>query len=200
MSCSDDPALFDCVAICGGILGCCGRDCREQCSRCQVVNVENSGAAIQERIERKEHCKHPCEKRLYCEHPCAEMCSQDHTCTTVCQYPCRQVCAHARCRGICSQPCAPCQEPCTWFVALLCFRVTNPHTHIFNQALSSFRMPSALWIGSYSDYYGTRMSCLSFHQICARPPCDIRCPEILKCGHRCPSGTYNFEIYVNVSF
>ncbi|KAI0812709.1 P-loop containing nucleoside triphosphate hydrolase protein [Irpex lacteus] len=150
MSCSDDPALFDCVAICGGILGCCGRDCREQCSRCQAVNVANSGAAIQERIERKEHCKHPCEKRLYCEHPCAEMCSQDHTCTTVCQYPCRQVCAHARCRGICSQPCAPCQEPCTW------------------------RCP----------HFACPVPCGS---ICARLPCDIRCPEILKCGHRCPS-------------
>ncbi|KAI0088042.1 P-loop containing nucleoside triphosphate hydrolase protein [Irpex rosettiformis] len=150
MDCSDDPALFDCLAICGGILPCCGRNCREQCARCQIVNQPANTDAASQRIKRTEHCKHPCQKRLYCEHPCAEMCSQDHTCTTVCRHPCRQVCPHARCRENCSKPCAPCQEPCTW---------QCPH----------FECP---------------VPCGS---ICARLPCDQRCQELLKCGHRCPS-------------
>jgi hypothetical protein len=114
MMCSDDPALFDCPAICGGIMSCCGRNCGAQCYRCQKVNIAD-GEHV-ERIVRKEHCQHPCQKRLYCEHPCAEMCSSQHTCTTECKAPCRQVCSHARCREPCSKPCAPCQEPCTWCV------------------------------------------------------------------------------------
>ena len=120
MDCSDDPALFDCLSACGGILPCCGRNCNEQCSRCQSMNRPEDENAIPQRIERKEHHKHPCQKRLYCEHPCGEMCSRDHTCTTVCRFPCRQLCSHARCRDHCSEPCAPCQEPCTWYVISIC--------------------------------------------------------------------------------
>ena len=116
MGCSDDPALFDCLAICGGILACCGRNCKEQCSHCQSANGPRDENAAPQKIERTEHCKHPCQKRLYCEHPCAEMCAREHACTTVCREPCRQVCPHSRCRDYCSRPCAPCQEPCTWYV------------------------------------------------------------------------------------
>ncbi|KZT72216.1 P-loop containing nucleoside triphosphate hydrolase protein [Daedalea quercina L-15889] len=113
MSCSQDPASILCREICGGVMVCCGRDCKAQCSQCQGLNsIGDEETATQK--PRTRHLEHPCEKSLYCGHLCGKACSQDHECTTHCKEPCRQVCPHTRCRSYCSTPCAPCQEPCTW--------------------------------------------------------------------------------------
>ncbi|KAH9839366.1 P-loop containing nucleoside triphosphate hydrolase protein, partial [Rhodofomes roseus] len=112
MACSQDPAGIACRAVCGGVMGCCGRNCKAQCSQCQDLNAVTDDTQLS--IQRTNHVDHPCEKSLYCGHLCGKACSQDHKCTTHCKEPCRQVCLHARCRSYCSTPCAPCQEPCMW--------------------------------------------------------------------------------------
>jgi len=111
MTCSQDPAGVSCRVICGGIMGCCGRSCKAQCSQCQRLNAADDPGTV---VPRTNHVEHPCEKSLYCGHLCGKACSRDHECTTHCKEPCRQVCPHAHCRSYCSTPCAPCQEPCTW--------------------------------------------------------------------------------------
>jgi len=112
LECSDDPSQHRCTKRCDGIMSCCGRSCNSSCWKCQSQSSQardDSG-----KVSRIKHMSHQCEKRLYCEHQCAEFCSENHQCTTSCKGPCRQVCAHTKCRNYCSTPCPPCQEPCTW--------------------------------------------------------------------------------------
>ncbi|KAH9895168.1 P-loop containing nucleoside triphosphate hydrolase protein [Cubamyces lactineus] len=120
MRCSDDPRQVACKVTCNGIMACCGRSCKAQCHQCQMLNTRTDGdqegsedVAIAA-LPRTNHVAHPCQRSLFCGHLCGKSCSQDHECTVFCKEPCRQVCAHARCRNYCSTPCAPCQEPCTW--------------------------------------------------------------------------------------
>ena len=117
MPCSSDPERFCCNASCGGILSCCGRDCNARCHQCQVLNVEGTDPD-QDRAVLRKHREHSCQKRLFCEHICSLACSQDHQCATICKAACRQACPHAKCNRYCSDPCAPCQAKCTWYVAL----------------------------------------------------------------------------------
>jgi len=112
LSCSDDPRLHKCRSPCGGIMQCCGRDCKSSCSECQAANGRN-GEQL-DPITRTEHVSHLCQKLLYCGHQCGKKCSENHFCNTVCQEECRQQCSHARCKSPCSAPCKPCMEPCTW--------------------------------------------------------------------------------------
>ena len=120
MACSDDPRQFPCRAACSGSMSCCGRPCKSTCHQCQLLNVDRiptgEDAEVQAPVQRVKHLEHPCERLLFCGHLCGNSCSTDHECTTVCKQTCRQVCPHARCRDFCSIPCAPCQEPCTWYV------------------------------------------------------------------------------------
>lgn len=109
MGCSADPSQTLCIEFCGGTMTCCGRDCKSRCYQCQAVNEEDGRP-----INRIVHEKHQCQKTLFCEHICVNNCSVDHQHTQICKEPCRQECAHARCKKYCSSPCAPCQEPCTW--------------------------------------------------------------------------------------
>lgn len=111
MRCSDDASTYTCLAPCGGIMTCCGRTCRNTCSACQSKNTVGEDG----RIVRAEHCQHSCQKPLYCQHLCQNPCSRDHEHSKMCKAPCRQVCAHAKCRLPCSAPCAPCQGKCTWY-------------------------------------------------------------------------------------
>ncbi|KAG2153743.1 uncharacterized protein EDB93DRAFT_1134566 [Suillus bovinus] len=110
MACSTDPATYLCKAPCNGIMSCCGRSCNAKCHECQQKNTPSQG----EHTQRTKHATHPCEKPLFCEHLCQEACSDDHKHTVACRKPCRQACSHARCKLLCSMPCAPCQESCTW--------------------------------------------------------------------------------------
>lgn len=132
MRCSDKPRNFACRATCSGVMACCGRSCKAQCHNCQVLNVAHQIPGVEDEptideptaVQRTNHVAHPCEKSLFCGHLCGKQCSDDHQCTVFCKAPCRQVCVHAHCRNFCSTPCAPCQEPCTWYVclALVCSR------------------------------------------------------------------------------
>jgi hypothetical protein len=115
MKCSEDPAQYRCNSPCGGIMACCGRDCKSRCNQCQDKNaVDNADLQEPPPLVRIKHTEHPCEKEFYCGHRCPKACSQDHTCITMCKEPCRQQCTHTRCNQYCSTPCSPCQEPCTW--------------------------------------------------------------------------------------
>lgn len=121
MRCSDNPRHFSCESKCAGVMSCCGRSCNAQCHQCQVLNGpqghdEEASPDPPAITERSNHVAHPCQRSLFCGHLCGKACSQVHECTVFCKGPCRQVCVHARCRSDCSKPCAPCQEPCTWYV------------------------------------------------------------------------------------
>jgi hypothetical protein len=107
LPCSADPQQYTCTAPCGGIMTCCGRDCKYLCSECQKMGVGPGK-------ERSQHMQHLCEKSLYCGHRCGKPCSQDHVCKTSCDQECQQRCPHAKCKSRCSKPCAPCMEPCMW--------------------------------------------------------------------------------------
>jgi len=111
LACAADPSEHRCRSLCGGIMACCGRNCSSQCHNCQRQNETNTD---QDQHARVAHHPHPCQKTLFCQHQCQLSCSQEHQCTTQCNRPCRQQCPHARCRQACSNPCTPCQEPCTW--------------------------------------------------------------------------------------
>ena len=111
MLCSTDPTAYLCNALCGGIMSCCGRNCSARCHQCQELNV---GQTDRDRAGLLKHREHPCQKSLFCQHRCMLSCSQDHQCTTMCRAACRQACPHAKCKKHCSEPCAPCQEACTW--------------------------------------------------------------------------------------
>lgn len=117
MSCSDDPATYVCKQNCGGIMTCCSRSCGAGCHECQALSRGVSAVEMGGRINRNLHIQHTCQKTLYCAHQCTKPCSQDHECIDICKKPCRQECAHARCKQYCSTPCSPCQEPCNWYVS-----------------------------------------------------------------------------------
>ncbi|KAI6157793.1 hypothetical protein BKA82DRAFT_4061548 [Pisolithus tinctorius] len=112
MECSQDAEDHRCEARCGELMSCCSRMCNAPCYECQRRNdpqFEEAGL-----IRRQKHRIHPCQKSLHCEHICQEACSGNHEHTRRCMDPCRQACAHARCKLPCSDPCAPCKEQCTW--------------------------------------------------------------------------------------
>ena len=126
MRCTDDPRRYPCRETCNGIMSCCGRSCKARCHECQFLNVspepqdDKADDIVEEQhpVQRVIHIGHPCQRSLFCGHLCGKQCSADHECTLECKEACRQVCTHARCRNYCSVPCAPCQEPCTWYVLL----------------------------------------------------------------------------------
>ncbi len=133
MRCSDDPRRYSCRETCSGIMSCCGRSCKARCHECQSLNaapesLDDKGDDVVEEqhpVQRVMHLGHPCQKSLFCGHLCGKQCSSDHECTLECKEACRQVCTHARCRNYCSVPCAPCQEPCAWYVLRrILFRTT----------------------------------------------------------------------------
>src|SRR3954449_13130724 len=53
LPCSQDPLQYRCPAPCGGIMACCGRSCKFQCSQCQNENIGND-----EQIQRKKRIQH----------------------------------------------------------------------------------------------------------------------------------------------
>lgn len=126
MRCTDDPRRYPCRETCNGIMSCCGRSCKARCHECQFLNVspepqdDKADDIVEEQhpVQRVIHIGHPCQRSLFCGHLCGKQCSAGHECTLECKEACRQVCTHARCRNYCSVPCAPCQEPCTWYVLL----------------------------------------------------------------------------------
>ncbi|KAI6041108.1 hypothetical protein EDC04DRAFT_2566184 [Pisolithus marmoratus] len=112
MACSQDPKDYRCEARCGELMSCCGKMCNAPCYGCQCTNDPHFEAA--QFIRRKNHVRHSCQTSLHCEHMCQEACSGKHEHTRQCMAPCRQACAHARCKFPCSHLCAPCKEQCTW--------------------------------------------------------------------------------------
>ncbi|TFY62891.1 hypothetical protein EVJ58_g3578 [Rhodofomes roseus] len=71
MACSQDPAGIACRAVCGGVMGCCGRNCKAQCSQCQDLNAVTDDTQLS--IQRTNHVDHPCEKSLSPVDKCACM-------------------------------------------------------------------------------------------------------------------------------
>ena len=115
MPCGQDPSLHSCLAPCEQPMECCSKTCRFRCHECQTENVKQEEG----KVARIQHRPHPCEKRLHCSHPCQVKCSSNHEHTKRCMEKCRQSCKHAQCQLYCSEPCAPCQEPCGWSVSFL---------------------------------------------------------------------------------
>ena len=147
MPCSQDLEDYRCQARCGELMACCGKSCNTSCDECQSLNdtLTDGGA-----IKRTKHTRHPCQKRLYCEHTCQEVCSESHEHTTHCKANCGQVCPHSRCRNQCSVPCAPCKQPCTWYVVVLLYSVLL----LKNDCRSCTHYSCPIPCGSVSDSLG----------------------------------------------
>ncbi|KAI9431022.1 hypothetical protein H4582DRAFT_1335637 [Lactarius indigo] len=115
MTCSADPANFECNKVCGSQTTCCGRTCKSRCHECQKVTRDNAapdaGALSPVRTH---HRSHPCERTLKCQHLCGLACSSDHLCNQTCSQSCRQRCCHQKCQKECWEPCPPCMKSCEW--------------------------------------------------------------------------------------
>ncbi|KAH0471913.1 MAG: hypothetical protein KVP17_003174 [Porospora cf. gigantea B] len=106
--------------------------------------------------------KHPCNGKCghsehYCNEPCDRFLICGHMCSAGCGKPCDVLCKSA-CQVTClhgSQCSAPCKEDCIRCVEPCCWKC---------------------------EHYTCTKLC---REVCNRPVCDERCPEILECLHRC---------------
>ena len=146
MPCGQDPSVYSCLARCDRIMECCSKICRFRCHECQNENEKQEDG----KVIRTQHRLHPCEKRLHCSHPCREKCSSSHEHTKRCMEDCRQSCGHAKCQSRCSEPCAPCQEPCGWSATL--FSINYISFLISFQELRPLLLSCPMWFGQLKQY------------------------------------------------
>ena len=149
MPCGQDPSLHSCLARCERLMECCSKICRFRCYECQNENKKQEDG----KVVRTQHRLHPCEKRLHCSHPCREKCSSTHEHTKRCMEDCRQSCKHAKCRLRCSEPCAPCQEPCGWSASFFPHRL--PLFLISLQELRPLLVSCTMWFGQLKKFSGS---------------------------------------------
>ena len=162
MACSATPSEIRCTQICDVERTCCSKRCPARCWECQKLSKTPPSPLC----SRTNHAFHSCSKDLFCQHTCKQPCAIGHVCGD-CTSECRQSCVHHRCERGCSTPCTPCAEPCLW----IC-----PH--------QSCPVPC----GSVSRLLRFQsILCLISGQICTRLPCNLRCPNLLKCSHPCTS-------------
>ncbi|KAJ3374571.1 hypothetical protein GGF31_007349 [Allomyces arbusculus] len=150
VACGDDVDARACPQVCGDLLS-CGHNCASNCGACKPRPAAKSDPVVASHAP----CKRACGRTFACKHTCPVTCSThpENGCPP-CAASCdATACDHGRCRGICSDACVPCIEPCTW----------KPCAHV-------------------------KESCpLPCGAPCVRVPCDVRCEELLECGHQCPS-------------
>lgn len=109
VECSKDVNKQACTKICGATLP-CGHSCKEHCSKCSVSTV--TGKVVTDHGR----CKQPCGRQLACQHTCKVLCFEhpDAECPP-CSATCSNtLCQHSQCKNLCSDPCLPCMEKCTW--------------------------------------------------------------------------------------
>ena len=138
MPCGQDPSVHSCLARCDRLMECCSKTCRFRCHECQNENVrQEDGKVVRISMESP-----PCEKHL---HPCREKCSSTREHKKRCMEDCRQSCLHAKCRLRCSEPCAPCQEPCRWSAFFFPYML-----HVISHFLQELRpllLSCTMWFG-----------------------------------------------------
>ena len=66
---------------------------------------------------------------------------------------CRQFCKHAKCRLRCSEPCAPCQEPCGWSAFFFPIDYVSFPFLISLQELRPLLLSCPLWFGQLTLYF-----------------------------------------------
>ncbi|KAI9221484.1 hypothetical protein BC828DRAFT_356939 [Blastocladiella britannica] len=109
IACSVDPNSNPCPSQCQKKLE-CGHPCITNCSICTRRDFNNVA------IVDHPACTTKCTHFLQCKHSCDAMCKNhvDGKCPP-CQKPCDATkCEHAVCRKVCSEPCVPCLEECSW--------------------------------------------------------------------------------------
>ncbi|KAL3153759.1 hypothetical protein ABBQ32_013348 [Trebouxia sp. C0010 RCD-2024] len=141
-----------CTATCNAELG-CGHACQHRCGACLQAVIKHNTAEGSKHLQ----CRQTCSRALLCGHECGQACHGGSTCPP-CKRACTAQCVHGHCRGLCTNPCGPCAEPCIW--------------HCQHQ-------------GPYMLPCGAPCNRLPCDQRCSkRLSCGHRCPCV--CGEPCP--------------
>ena len=122
-------------------------------------------------------CSAPCSTVLGCGHLCPSECGQ---CTTLgvhgmCRNPCNRklICNHI-CQSLCAQSCRPCQLPC---------KLRCAHQSCSNLCgLPCSPCPT----GCTWECPHLKCDPHPCQDLCNRKPCQLPCPKLLACRHRCP--------------
>ncbi|KAG8565493.1 hypothetical protein GDO81_012876 [Engystomops pustulosus] len=187
--CSVSENKFVCTEPCSQLLPCghpCERFCGEECEvRCQkMVKVQlKCGHGEEVKCWQKRDidfgmpvkCKKQCRKQLNCNHACRGTCE---TCFQGrfhdrCRHPCKAVliCSH-ECREPCTTECPPCNRPCQ-----------NRCVHSqCKKKCGETCVPCMEPCDWRCQHYACSKLC---SEPCDRPPCNVPCTELLKCGHPC---------------
>ncbi|KAJ7163577.1 hypothetical protein C8R43DRAFT_1171786, partial [Mycena crocata] len=160
MMCSSDPFMMLCTSLCGGTMTCCGRPCNSRCHACQKVNKPLPAPEIPDMEVTEPEVTERITRVQHCNHPCQKLLFCAHTCSEPCSK--NHQCATA-CKRKCRQECSHSQ--CTDYCSTPC----------------SPCMKDCTWVCPHAK---CPLPCGS---VCARLPCDKPCPNLLRCGHRCPS-------------
>ncbi|OAG00907.1 NFX1-type zinc finger-containing protein 1 [Paraphaeosphaeria sporulosa] len=96
---------YKCPTPCSQLLK-CGHPCHGTCGQCKP---KAGGLTTVHQI-----CQKICGRKMAaCNHTCGKPCHEGEDCGT-CSAPCEVRCKHSKCTELCSEPCAPCIETCTW--------------------------------------------------------------------------------------
>ncbi|XP_056405645.1 NFX1-type zinc finger-containing protein 1 [Hyla sarda] len=187
--CSTSVQKFVCSVPCSKVLPCghpcerlCGEECEERCGK--TINVQlKCGHSQKVPCWQKRDidfgmpikCKKPCQVRLSCSHKCHGNCD---TCIQgrfheSCRHPCKAIliCSH-ECGQPCTNECPPCMKPCQ-----------NRCVHSQCKKKCGENCVPCMEPCNWScEHYACSKLC---SEPCDRPPCNVPCPKVLKCGHPC---------------
>ncbi|XP_069808099.1 NFX1-type zinc finger-containing protein 1 [Dendropsophus ebraccatus] len=187
--CSMSVNKFICTVPCSKRLECghpcqrlCGEECEERCQK--IVKVElkcghgQEVACWQQRdiqLGMPVKCRQPCRVKLSCSHACRGTCD---TCFQGrfhdgCRHPCKAIliCSH-ECREPCTNECPPCKRICQ-----------NHCVHSqCKKKCGEACVPCIEPCNWRCDHYVCSKLC---YEPCDRPPCNVPCAKLLKCGHPC---------------
>ncbi|XP_069507285.1 NFX1-type zinc finger-containing protein 1 [Ambystoma mexicanum] len=180
---------FCCQESCKKFLKCghecgkaCGEECEELCPKKITVTLKCGHTQkvkcwTKQDIEygKPVKCNIKCPVTLDCSHACLGTC---HTCCEgrfhkQCLHPCDRllICSH-RCKEPCTNECPPCQRICE-----------NRCVHSqCKKKCGESCVPCVERCEWACKHHQCRKLCF---EACDRPPCNVPCTKMLKCGHPC---------------
>lgn len=187
--CSMSVNKFCCALPCSKLLQCrhpceklCGEECEERCQKTITVQLK-CGHSQEVQCWQKQDidfgmpikCRQPCTIKLSCDHACRGRCD---TCFQgrfheSCRHPCKAVliCSH-ECKEPCTNECPPCSRPCQ-----------NRCVHSqCKKKCGEACVPCVEPCDWRCKHYACGKLC---SEPCDRPPCNVPCTKVLKCGHPC---------------
>lgn len=187
--CNISEDTFHCTLPCEKTLQ-CGHPCQKTCGdNCEVHCQKEVSAEL--KCGHTQHikcwqkrdlefgmpvrCRHPCNATLSCGHKCSGTCD---TCFqgrfhSGCRHPCKAilVCSH-ECQEPCTRECPPCSRPCQ-----------NRCIHSQCKKTCGQKCAPCTEPCSWSCQHYTCTKLCS--EPCDRPPCNVPCDKMLRCGHPC---------------